>query len=280
MSASAPLASCLYRGTVRHRRFAPREHGFQYSITYLYLDLDEREEVFARSRLMSLERPNLISWRRRDYHGDARQDLREALGDTIQAELGRRPKGPIRMLGLPAVMGLCFNPVSFYYCFEPGPDGSLDAIVAEITNTPWGERRAYVLDARAVGGGRGGPARFRFAKDFHVSPFVDLDVDYAWSLGVPGPRLAVHMDDVQRGSAKDYIGDGEKLFDATLTAQRRELEPASVRAFLARQPLATAQVFGAIYFQALRLWLKRTPTYIHPAKRTKTPESGRPSARS
>ncbi|QDU69467.1 DUF1365 domain-containing protein [Engelhardtia mirabilis] len=273
----AELASCVYRGTVRHRRFAPRPHAFQYAITYLYLDLDELEEVGGRSRLLSVERPNLISFRRRDYHGDPRRDLREALGDTVEAQLGRRPAGPVRLLTQPAVMGRCFNPVSFYYCFEPGAEG-LDAVVAEITNTPWGERRAYVLDARAAGGGRGGPARFTFPKDFHVSPFVDLDVDYRWSFGLPGDHLAVHMDDVQRGGGKDWIADGEKLFDATLTARRRELTPAAFRAFLARQPLASVQVHGAIYFQALRLWLRRTPTYIHPSKRTKTPERGRPGS--
>ena len=266
---SARLESCLYRGRVRHRRFRPRPHAFEYGVTYLYLDLDELEPAFAASRLTSVERPNLISFQRRRYHGPSQVPLAEAVRDTVERELGRRPRGPVRLLTQPTVAGLCFNPVSFYYCFEP--DGrTLDAVLAEITNTPWGERRAYALDAAAA---RDGAARvaFRFPKDFHVSPFLDQDIDFHWSFIPPGRQVVVHMDDLQRGGAKDYAADGEKLFDATLVAERAELTPRNVRRWLLRYPLGCVQILGSIYLQAGRLWLKRTPFYIHPRKRAKSP---------
>ncbi|MEO0651701.1 MAG: DUF1365 family protein, partial [Planctomycetota bacterium] len=151
---------------------------------------------------------------------------------------------------------------------------TLDAVLAEITNTPWGERRAYALDAAAArdGAAREGAARlnFRFPKDFHVSPFFDQDIDFDWSFVPPGRQVVVHMDDFQRGHAKAYADDGEKLFDATLVAERVELSPRNVRRWLARHPLACVQILGGIYWQAGRLWLKRTPFYIHPRKRANT----------
>ncbi len=263
---SDALASCLYRGRVRHRRFLPRPHAFDYPVTYLYLDLAEAEQAASRSRWFSIERPNLISFRRRDHHGPPERPLREAVLDTVERELGRRPTGPVRVLTQPAVLGYCFNPVSFYWCFEPGGE-RLDSVVAEITNTPWGERRAYVLDARRARE-RGKSLAWRFPKDFHVSPFLDQDIDFDWTFSPPGRHLVVHMDDFQRGQAKAYAGDGEKLFDATLTAERVELGPRAVGRWLLRHPLACVQILGAIYLQAGLLWLKKTPFYVHPAKRT------------
>ncbi|MHC4263261.1 MAG: DUF1365 domain-containing protein [Planctomycetota bacterium] len=270
---SSALASCLYRGEVRHRRFAPRPHDFSYPVTYLYLDLDEVDEVFSRSRWLSFERPNLISFSRRHYHGPPERELREAVFDTVEKELGRRPCGPVRVFTQPTVAGFCFNPVSFYYCFREDGE-NLDAVVAEITNTPWGERRAYVIDGDA--GSRPGKLHTRFPKDFHVSPFLDHDIDFDWSFVPPGGQVVVHMEDIQRGDGKSYAPDGSKLFDATLVAERVELTPRSVRRWFLRHPLACVQILGAIYLQAGRLWLKRTPFYIHPDKRAKGVDDGAP----
>ncbi len=252
---SAALASAVYEGGVRHRRHAPRAHAFRYRMAQLYLDLDELDRVFDGRPLWSVDRRNLAEFRRSDYLGDPDVPLAEAVRARVATALGRRPQGPIRLLTHPRYFGYVFNPVSVYYCHAADGEG-LDCIVAEITNTPWKERHAYVLPVEAAER-RGRALGWSFAKRFHVSPFLPMARDYAWRFTVPGDDLRVHM---------DVLRDGDREFDATLHLQRRPLDAASLRRLLWRHPLMTAQVIGAIHWQALRLWLKRTPVHDHPTR--------------
>ncbi len=252
---SIQLASAVYEGVVRHRRHAPHAHAFRYRMAQLYLDLDEIDHVFDRRWLWSAKRRNLAEFRRSDFLGDPEQPLGDAVRERASAVLGRRPQGPVRLLAHLRYAGLAFNPVSFYYCY--GADGvTLDCIVAEITNTPWKERHAYVLPVEAADV-RGRAMHWSFDKQFHISPFIGMTRDYGWRFTVPGDALHVHM---------DVIRDGVREFDATLHLERRPLTAASLRRVLWRYPLMTAQVVGAIHWQALRLWLKRNPVYDHPAQ--------------
>ncbi|MGA1203039.1 MAG: DUF1365 domain-containing protein, partial [Planctomycetota bacterium] len=145
----AELRSGLYRGSVRHLRTGPRPHRFRVPLHYLYLDLDELETIFARRLLWSHEAPNLVSFRRRDYHGDPDVPLDQAVRRSVAAEIGREVVGPIRMLTHLRHFGFVFNPVTFYYCYAADGE-TLEAVLAEITNTPWGERHAYALDLVAA----------------------------------------------------------------------------------------------------------------------------------
>lgn len=158
------MHSCLYDGWVRHRRFAPRAHAFRYRLFMAYLDLTELDRVFRGRWFWSTRRPALAWFRRADYLGDPSVPLDQAVRDCVERNTGVRPRGPIRLLTHLRYFGYVFNPVSFYYCFDTA-DTRVETIVAEITNTPWGERHAYVLSARGEQ-----PLRFRFGKAFHVSP--------------------------------------------------------------------------------------------------------------
>ena len=253
MPAPGCRASAVYTGRVRHRRHAPRPHAFEYRLFHLYLDLDELPRLFEGRRLWRYEAPGVATFRRADYLGDPAVPLADAVRDLVAARLGRRPLGPIRLLTHLRYFGFCFNPVSLYYCFDrAGRD--LDAIVAEVTNTPWNERHAYVLDA-ARGRHRGQSRRFRFEKAFHVSPFIGMDCAYDWRFTLPGQRLVVHME--------NHTPAG-RLFDATLILRRRELSTATLARLLVAYPPITAKVMAAIYIQAARLWIKRTPFFPHP----------------
>lgn len=246
--------SALYFGHVLHRRHQPHAHAFRYPIAQLLLDLDELDSVFAGRWLWSVNRRNVAEFRRSDYFGDPAQPLADAVRDHAARELGYRPQGPVRLLTHLRFGGHVFNPVSFYYCYRA--DGqTLDCIVAEITNTPWKERHAYVLPvARALHGDHG--LRWQFDKAFHVSPFMAMDCHYDWRFNVPGEQLRVHM---------QVWREGVRQFDATQSMQRRPLNGPGLARVLAAYPLMTVQVVAAIHWQALRLWLKRNPVHDHPS---------------
>jgi DUF1365 family protein len=244
--------SALYSGWITHRRFTPRGHAFTYRIGMLYLDLDEQEAVMQISPLAGSSRLAPFSFRPGDYlreytgRGIA---LIDAVRQILHQALGDAPLGRICLLTQARSWGLSFNPVSFFYCF--GADGSLAAIVCEVTNTPWRERYHYVLPATGDG-----HQHFAVAKAFHVSPFLPRGLEYRMSFSQPDERLGVHM--------ADWQGE-EKVFDATLNLQREPLSRPALHRYLRNFPWMTAKTCLAIYWQALRLFLKRMPIFSHQA---------------
>jgi hypothetical protein len=237
---------------VHHRRLAPRRHSFSYRIAQLCLDLDELERVFAGRWLWSRDRRNVAEFRRSDYLQPESVPLAEAARSLVERHTGERPQGPVRLLTHLRYAGYVFNPVSFYYCHDA--EGALHSVIAEITNTPWNERHAYVL-ALSQAERSGALWQWDFAKAFHVSPFLPLERDYRWRFSAPAERLRVHM----------AVSDGQQVqFEACLNLERRPLTGANLARVLWRYPLMSTQVIGAIYWQALRLWLKRIPVHDHP----------------
>lgn len=245
------MQSCIYEGRVRHARFEAVRHGFEYGLFLVYLDLAELPRVFRGRWLWSTHRPALARFRREDHLGDPRRPLAETVAELVERHGGPRPRGPIRLLTNLRYWGYVFNPVSLYYCFAP--DGEhVESIVADVSNTPWNERHQYVLVSD------GGSLRFRTPKRFHVSPFLDMDMDYRWHFEAPGERLRVGIEN-RRGP--------ERLFSASLDLRRREIDGPALAGVLARHPFMTARTIAGIYWQAFRLRRKRAPWYPHPRER-------------
>ncbi|MBV6823886.1 DUF1365 domain-containing protein [Pseudomonas sp. PD9R] len=249
------MNSALYSGWIAHRRFAPRRHQFRYRVGLLYLDLDEQDTVFSLSRLAGFGRFAPFSFRESDYlkaHTGNGMRLIDAVRQQVSEAIGHAPQGSVCLLTQPRSWGLSFNPVSFFYCHEA--DGQLAAIVCEVSNTPWRERYHYVLPAKAPQDLLDFHQHFSVPKAFHVSPFIPRDIQYRMSFSPVAKKLGVHM--------ADWQGE-EKLFDATLTLKREALDRASLHRYLRRFPWMTAKTALAIYWQALRLLLKRVPLFAH-----------------
>jgi DUF1365 family protein len=207
--------------------------------------------------LWSARRPAPAWFRRKDFLGPAHVPLDAAVRDLVAMRTGTRPRGPIRLLTHLRYFGYSFNPVSFYYVFDAGGT-RVETIVAEITNTPWKERHAYVLPVAAASRGAPRAWRFSFDKEFHVSPFLPMDMRYEWSFGAPAGGLHVHMENWR---------DGKASFDATLDLRRQEMTAGSLARALIQFPLITVRVSALIYWQALKLLWKRAPFHTHPDKR-------------
>ncbi len=254
------MHSAIYRGELRHRRFHPKRHEFSYSSTLFYVDLDELPDLFKGAWCWSLNKRNLGSFWRADYLGDPETPLKEAVRSRVIELAGACPKGAVRMLTNLRIMGSCFNPVTFYYLFEPNADRP-SLILAEVNNTPWNQRYSYLISCDLATG----KTKTEFEKKFHVSPFNPLSMRYHWVSSAPGETLLVHMENV----APPLTGGSEATdslvchMDATLKLTRHDWTPSMLQRLLWRQPWAAIKVPLSIYWQALRLFFKGVPVYAH-----------------
>lgn len=244
------------RGMVSHIRRAPKRHAFRYPVWMLCVPLERvgrQAGVFPRW-LASVDRGHLMT------PEEARAKLESVGLAENQTERMR-----IFALTQPRSLGFSFNPVNFYFCFA---GERLVALLADINNTPWDERYCYVLLPAATDR-RPGSLSFRFAKRFHVSPFLPMDGNYVLRLKISEGSLRMAM----------RFDGGDAPFSACLSLETRPLTRASaLRSALAR-PGQGALTLARIYWQAARLLLKRAPFHAHPAKAPRTGKGGRMAMR-
>lgn len=237
------MRSAIYKGKVFHKRFAPRVHSFSYPLYMVMLDLDELEDVQNISRLCGQAWWSPLRFKRSDFHGDPNQSIKSEVYLTVKDQLGIELDGPVHVLNQWRCFGFNFNPLSTYYCFSR--DGSrLVAVVAEVTNTPWLERRAYALPITDA------ENEVSFDKDFTVSPFNPINLRYRWLSTRPDSHLSIKIDTYHNQTHSFY---------AAMSLERTELSKRSLRRIVSTFPFSTYRVVSAIYWEALKLYLKGVP---------------------
>lgn len=242
-------AGALYRGNVLHRRLRPCGHILRYRVLHVLLDIDRIDGLAGSLRLFSRNRFGLFAFHDRDYGAGDGTPLRAHIERLMRAAGIAPDGGAIHLLTMPRVLGYAFNPLSTWFCH--GTDGHLRAIIYEVSNT-FGERHSYVMavapGARAV--------RHTTAKRFHVSPFLPMDMTYAFRVLPPGERLAIGI----------AVSDaGGPVLSAIHTARREDLTDATLLRAAVAMPLVTLKVTVGIHWEALKLWAKRVPLFRKPS---------------
>lgn len=237
------MESAIYHGEVCHHRLVPKDHKFRYTMSMMYIDTDELEKVFSSSLFCGKRWFHLLRYRRRDFHGDPSLSVKEAVYKTVHAQSGLALDGPVRVLSHWRFLGFNFNPLSTYYCFDK-PGKNLVAVLAEVTNTPWLERKAYVLLPQ------GDKLDVEFNKDFTVSPFNPVNMRYRWQSSLPNNNLSIQIHSYHEQKLKFY---------AQLTMKRAELNKKNIHKLIRNISVSAYGVVTAIYFEATKLFVKGVP---------------------
>ena len=226
---------------------------FKYPIFMTYFDISKIDELFKKKSLLTnIDKPSFISFYREDYHNNSVKCLDDAVRNTLKNKYDYIAKGPIRILTHLRYFGYCFNPVSFYYCFDKS-EKNIDAIIAEVTNTPWKQRYCYVLDCQ----NSEKKNIFKNIKDkkLHVSPFFPMDHEYHFSISKPDKTITIKIDN---------LNQGVKVHEALLSLNKEDFSKKSLIKALINFPFMTVKVVTAIHWQAIKLWFKGAKLYNNP----------------
>jgi DUF1365 family protein len=246
------MKSAIYAGTVFHQRYRPRVHKLRYSVFQCLFDLDELDAMSSRLRLFSRNRFNLFSFCDKDFGDRSGEPLRPQI-EALMRQAGQAPDGgPIRLLTMPRMLGHVFNPISVWFCHRR--DGSLATLIYEVTNT-FKERHSYVIPV-SLDQARAETIRQACDKCFYVSPFMDLDMRYEFTVAPPMEKTKV----VVAGADADG-----PMIVASFAGERRELSDTALFKVFLQHPLLTLKVVAGIHVEALWLFLKRVGVRRHVA---------------
>ncbi|NVJ66791.1 MAG: DUF1365 domain-containing protein [Gammaproteobacteria bacterium] len=254
------LEEGFFIGKIRHNRYKPKSHRFEYSMYWSLLDLELVEANSNKYSYLSSEKWNILSFRAKDFFCRHNKTNKGSIQDFIKEKTGKCFSGKVLLLSHLRFLGFNFNSVSFYFCINK--QGVLEHIVSEITNTPWGERHPYLLSCDNDSK-RGDCYIFNFEKEFHISPFVSMEMDYQWLFKIEQNQLRIHMK-VNKKNAEPSQSNNSKVIDVTFTGNHLPLSQSNINRMLLKHSFQPLKMAWRIYWQALKLWLKKIPFYSHP----------------
>lgn len=258
------MEGAIYKGWVAHARLQPKRHSFRYRVFMVYVDCDKVSQLCAKSWLWRVTRKWWpAAFAREDFHGDPTLPLADAVRATVRQQTGKRVDGPVFVLANWRYFGFNINPLTTYYCFNKDAKNP-SYILAEVTNTPWRERRAYVLECDPLKTTQ----IAEFAKQLHVSPFNPMQMQYKWRSNTPGTNLRIHL--------QNWMSE-QKVFFASMSLKRQALTGWNLNRTLISFPFMTVKVAMGIYWQALKLLVKKVPLFDHPKNHAHTREQTRSS---
>ena len=255
--------SAFYIGHVFHKRFAPKVHEFTYPLYMNFIDLDEVELLnkkfwwFSSVRWAPLQLKatdylkNMVS-PESDHHSDTGKRLKAATLATAQT-LGADVSGVDRVCVLAQLrcFGIYFSPVNFFFLYE---NNIPKYLIAEVSNTPWNNTHSYLIDLLDP---------VATEKVFHVSPFMDFDMEYKWQVKVPTSNTKITIENWRE----------QRLFMAVFEAQRYDINTKKLTAIFLRWPIVTLSIVRAIYWQALKLYIKGIRYVPYQTKTTELPKA-------
>lgn len=247
-------------GSVVHNRLTPISHRFKYQMSWCLFDLDSIEALFRQSKAWSLNRFNIVSLRNKDYINDKPDSIKSKACEFLKEKTTKEFDGNIFLFTHPRYMGFGFNSVNFYFCFE---GGKLVYILSEINNTPWKQKHVYFHDCtQPINSDTDGSEEhvFNFQKEFHISPFVDMAIDYVWKFNIDSEKFAVQM---------RLIKEDKPLMNVSLDTNVAPIQKNDLIKWTFKKPSQAFKMFAGIYWQAFKLWAKKVPFFTNPKKTTK-----------
>jgi len=250
-------------GSVVHNRLTPKSHRFTYQMSWCLFDLDSIDDLFKQSRFWSLNKFNIVSIRNKDYINNTPASIKSKVRTYLLNHTDKEFNGKIFLFTHPRYMGFGFNSVNFYFCYE---NDHLLYILSEINNTPWKQKHVYFHDCLNPMNNKGNKIFdyvFNFKKEFHISPFVDMEIDYQWKFTVSPEKFTVQM----RLNKQD-----KRLMNVSLNTVVVPIGKNDLIKWTLKKPFQALKMFTGIYWQAFKLWAKKIPFFTHPKEQTKTKE--------
>jgi len=240
----------VYLGDVKHRRFAVKEHRFSYPLYMMWVDLNNLQQLNGVHKHLGTSGLKALKFNEADYFKNISDLYQLPIIERAHEQLAALGVNEtfthVYMLGQLRCFGVYFSPVNFY--FFGNNDTRFKYMIAEVSNTPWNERHYYLVPLEK---------KVNFKKVFSVSPFMNLDMNYHWHVKQLPDKTLIHIENKQ---------NEELLFDATLRLKRKELTSEELSKLFKRFPAMTWSIFKGIYYQALKLFIKRVPFLGHSGK--------------